>query len=85
MKRLLLAIVATQLQGCLFVYIPGSVIDGVSDKLSGARGAYCVPGSAAVGDRINVAGVGQGTITSLSGTSYRCQEPHRPIRADITF
>ena len=69
------------LQGCWFVFIPGSVIDKVSDTFSGAEGSNCVGQSAKVGDKIRSPNGDVGTIKSLSGTSVRCKEPQFPIRA----
>ena len=73
----------TQLGGCWFVFIPGSLLQKASDGLTGAEGDHCVSASAKVGDRIGMAYGGSGTIMSLSGTSIRCTEPERPIRARI--
>jgi len=68
------------LQGCFFVFIPGSVITAVSDTLTGAEGNHCVRASSGVGDSILLNGVVH-TIKSLSGTSTRCTNPQIPIRA----
>lgn len=73
----------TQLGGCWFVFIPGSLIQRASDGITGAEGDHCVPSSAKVGDRIRLPYNGSGTIVSLSGTSIRCTEPERPIRARV--
>lgn len=74
---------ATQLSGCWFVFIPGSLMQKVSDGITGSEGEHCVPSSAKVGDRIAMPYGGTGEIKSLSGTSVRCTDPQRPIRARI--
>lgn len=68
------------LQGCWFVFIPGSVISSASDSLTGAEGTHCVGEASKVGDRIVIAGRYY-TVKSLSGTSSRCREAIYPIRA----
>lgn len=73
----------TQLSGCWFVFIPGSVIGAVSDSITGAEGSHCVSSAAKVGDRIAMPFGGAGEIKSLSGASVRCTDPQRPIRARI--
>jgi hypothetical protein len=85
MRRLILAATLaalTQLGGC-FIFIPGSLIQAASDGITGAEGNHCVPSSAKVGDRISMPYGGSGEIKSLSGTSIRCSDPQRPIRARI--
>ena len=66
------------LQGCWFVYIPGSLID----KVTGNAGNLCVSETVKVGDRITM---GNGTtriIETISGVSYRCNADTRlPILA----
>ena len=69
------------LQGCFFVYIPGSVISGISDGLTGSEGSNCVGSNAKVGDRIRLPDGSTGVVKSLSGTSTRCTVPSMPIRA----
>ena len=69
------------LQGCWFIFIPGSVIDKVSDSMTGAEGTNCVGANAKVGDRVRMPDGSTGTIKSLSGTSIRCKDPQLPIRA----
>lgn len=71
------------LSGCWFIFIPGSVVSAVSDSVTGAEGAHCVSETAKVGDRVPLPGNGRGTIKSLSGTSVRCTDTSRPIRALI--
>jgi hypothetical protein len=70
------------LQGCFFVWIPGSVVNAVADGLSGAEGAHCVSSTAKVGDQITVNGT-TWRVVSLSGTSTRCREAIYPIRAKL--
>lgn len=86
MKRItLIAALAatTQLAGCWFVFIPGSLIQKASDGITGAEGEHCVNSAAKVGDRVAMPYGGSGEIKSLSGTSVRCTDPQRPIRARI--
>lgn len=73
------------LQGCFFVFIPGSVISGISDSVTGAEGTHCVGANAKVGDTIRLPGDGRATVKSLSGTSVRCTNPEMPIRALLEF
>lgn len=80
---ILIALAATQLSGCFFVFIPGSLIQRVSDGITGAEGDHCVASAAKVGDRANLPDGRVGEIKSLSGTSTRCTDPSRPIRARI--
>lgn len=71
------------LSGCFFVFIPGSVVGAVSDSVTGDRGEHCVAESVAVGARLRLPSGASGTVTSLSGHSYRCNDARRPIRAEI--
>lgn len=73
----------TQLGGCFFFFIPGGLLQKASDGLTGAEGDHCVSSSAKVGDRTGMPYGGSGEIKSLSGTSIRCTDPQRPIRARI--
>lgn len=73
----------TQLGGCFFFFVPGSLIQKASDGITGAEGDHCVSSSAKVGDRTSMPFGGSGEIKSLSGTSVRCTDPQRPIRARI--
>lgn len=83
--RLLLALPLTlALQGCWFVFIPGSLIQAASDGITGAEGSHCVGSSAKVGDRTTLPDGTVWTVASLSGTSTRCQHPSMPIRAKLT-
>lgn len=72
---------ALLLQGCFFIFIPGSVIDAASDAVTGAQGNNCVTAGAKVGDRVHLLNGTYGTVVSLSGTSVRCTQPELPIRA----
>ena len=72
------------LQGCWAVFIPGSVMNSVSDSVTGAEGNNCVGPSAKVGDRIRMSDGRIGSVKSLSGTSTRCTSPELPIRALLT-
>lgn len=86
MRRLIaLAVVAatTQLAGCFFVFIPGSLIQKVSDGFTGAEGEHCVSSVAKIGDRIRTPSGATYTVRSLSGTSSRCNDPGLPIRAAL--
>lgn len=62
-------------------FVPGSVISGVSDSITGAEGSHCVGEKVKVGDTIRLAGGQLGTVKSLSGTSSRCTNPEMPIRS----
>lgn len=75
--------VCAQLSGCWFVFIPGSLIQKVSDGITGADGEHCVARHVRVGDRLTVPSGKVGTVQSLSGTSVKCTEAERPIRAAI--
>lgn len=80
MRMLVAAALCMSLQGCWFVYIPGSLIGAVTDSLTGAEGAHCVGPATKVGDRVRLPGGGHGTVVSLSGNSIRCNDVH-PVRA----
>jgi hypothetical protein len=87
MRRALIAVslatAITQLTGCFFFYVPGSVTGKISDAVTGSEGENCVTTTAKVGDKISLPGGSIGTITSLSGTSSRCGDAALPIRAKI--
>ena len=86
MFRVVLAVLlCSQLSGCFFIWIPGSLIQKVSDGITGAKGEHCVGRSAQVGDKVSIYGVGLGTVKSLSGESVRCTNPVNPIRAELEF
>jgi hypothetical protein len=80
-KFILVLTLASSLQGCWFIYVPGNVVGAVSDAFTGAEGSNCVGPNAKVGDKVRLPGGGIGTIKSLSGTSSRCKNPELPIRA----
>lgn len=85
-RRWLLAasvVACSQLSGCFFVFIPGSLLSKASDGITGAEGEHCVVRQAQVGDKVLKPGGGQGEIKSLSGESMRCKDPDKPIRARI--
>lgn len=72
----------TQLSGCFFVFIPGSVVGKISDGITGAEGEHCVGREAVVGSRIRNPATGEiMVVKSLSGTSMRCTDSRYPIRA----
>jgi hypothetical protein len=75
--------ITAQISGCFFVFIPGSLIQKVSDGVTGAEGEHCVSRLAKVGDRIGLPGGKVGTVQSLSGTSVRCTNETMPIRAAL--
>lgn len=85
MKLVLLLPAVLLLQGCWFVFIPGSVIGAVTDSLTGAEGSHCVGAGVKVGDTVRMPGNGRATVKSLSGTSTRCQDPAMPIRAMLIY
>lgn len=72
------------LQGCWFVFIPGSLIQAASDGLSGAEGSHCVHERAQVGDFLQLTDGTRWKVESLSGTSTRCAHPAYPIRARLS-
>ena len=84
-KLILLVVLTLPIQACFFIYIPGGVVSGISDALTGAEGANCVGANAKVGDKVRLSGGGVGTIKSLSGTSVRCTQSDLPIRALLVF
>ena len=71
------------LSGCFFVFIPGSVMQKVSDGITGAEGEHCVSRAAKVGDKIRLPDGKTATVQSLSGTSVRCTNESMPIRAAL--
>ena len=85
MKTLLTLLLTIPLSGCWFVFIPGSVIQAVTDGITGAEGAHCVSAGARVGDTVSMPGGGRATVKSVSGTSVRCSDPSVPIRALLTY
>lgn len=86
MRRFVLACAlasTTALQGCFFVFIPGSLIAKASDAMTGDKGEHCIARGAKVGDRIRLPGNGGATVLSVSGESVRCSNPAMPIRAEL--
>ena len=71
------------LSGCWFVFIPGSLIQKVSDGITGAEGEHCVGSAAKVGDRIKLQDGQIGVVQLLSGASSRCPNESMPIRAAL--
>ena len=80
MRILLLIPLILSLQGCFwfFIWTPG-----MSDALTGAEGRHCVGTSAQVGSQIKLSDGRMATVESLSGTSTRCRNENRPIRAKL--
>jgi hypothetical protein len=73
----------TQLAGCWFVFIPGSMVGAITDSIGGYEGQHCVSATAKVGDRIKHTNGSIGTVMKLEGESSRCQNPQHPIRAVV--
>ncbi len=87
MKRLLIggalaASLCAPAHALFFFFIPGGMISGIADKVSGVEGDHCVAESAKVGDMISLPGGQAALVKSLSGTSSRCTGPY-PIRARL--
>lgn len=80
MRYLMLGVIL-MLQGCFFVYLPGSVVGGIGDALRGEYGQHCVVSSAQVGDRIRLPDGSIRTVTGISGVSSRC--PGDRVRAEL--
>lgn len=72
------------LSGCFFFYIPGSAISAIGDTLTGSFGNACIKTYANVGDKVKMPN-GMATITRISGSSSRCQDPSLPMRAEVTY
>ena len=72
------------LSGCWFIFIPGSAVGAISDGITGSKWEYCVGNSVKVGDQIKNASGTILTVKSLSGTSSRCKEADKPIRAELS-
>ncbi len=70
-------------QAWFFIYIPGSVISAIGDAITGSEGEHCVGENTRVGDNIALPNGEVGTIKVLSGTSARCTNPERPLRARV--
>lgn len=82
--RLLCIAPVLLLQGCWFVFIPGSLIEAAADGITGAEGQHCVNSEAKVGDTIKLTDGTNWKVLSLSGTSNRCRNPAHPVRAKLT-
>jgi hypothetical protein len=83
-RLVILALACPTLSGCFFFFvIPGSVTSSISDAITGAHGSHCVATTVKVGDRVRMADGSIGMVKSLSGTSSRCTDAERPIRAEI--
>ena len=81
--RILVLCATLPLQGCFFVFIPGSLIQKTSDAMTGAEGDHCVREGTRVGDTITLTNGTSGVVRSLSGTSVRCRQTEFPIRARV--
>lgn len=84
-RAVAVALLAVPLQGCLFFWIPGGLIDAASDGISGDFGNLCIPSSLQTGDKIKMPNGQTGTVTRISGTSSRCTFAELPIRADVKY
>jgi len=84
LRTIAAAAMLTPLTGC-FVFIPGSVVAGVSDAITGSKGEHCVSRAAKVGDTIRLYDGRLFRVESLSGTSVRCNDPAMPIRAELAL
>ena len=82
-KIIVFAFVISSLQGCWFIFIPGSAVGAISDGMTGAKGEFCVANSVKVGDKIQKDANTVLTVKSLSGTSVRCKAADKPIRAEL--
>lgn len=81
---LALSILATtQLAGCWFVFIPGSLIAHASDAITGDSGEHCVSRSVSPGQTIKLTTGQTEKVQSVSGASVRCQDSAYPIRAAV--
>jgi hypothetical protein len=78
-----LAALSTSAHAWWFFFIPGAVVSGIGDAITGAEGAHCVGETAKVGDRIQLPNGSSMIVKSLSGTSSRCANPALPIRAKL--
>lgn len=78
-------LVAPMLSGCFFVFIPGALIQKVSDGITGAEGEHCIGRNAKVGDLLKSDDGKIFKVLSVSGTSTRCNNPERPIRAALAL
>ena len=83
LKIIVFAFVISSLQGCWFIFIPGSAVGAISDGITGAKGEFCVANSVKVGDKVQKDANTVLTVKSLSGTSVRCKASDKPIRAEL--
>jgi hypothetical protein len=83
MKAIAICVACLFLQGCWFVFIPGSLISAVGDKLGGYEGNMCVASTAKVGDKVRMPDGRTGTVRKLEGESTRCTQTYIPIRAVV--
>ena len=67
------------------IFIPGSVTQGISDAVTGAKGDICVGSTAKPGDVLTSPSGNTGRIKSTSGTSSMCRDARLPIRAEVEF
>lgn len=65
LRYVIIVAAALTLQGCWFVFIPGSLISGAADAMSGNQGQNCVGETARVGDRIRLNDGRIGTVQKL--------------------
>ncbi len=81
MKAVFVVLLALNLSGCFFVFIPGSVVESVSDSFTGAQGEHCITEAAKAGDTVRLVSGEYATIKSVSGHSFRCRNATFPVRA----
>lgn len=77
MKRLLFALACTQIAGCWFIFVPGSVID----RLTGNTGNMCVTDAATVGNVVRKTDGTTVKVVAIAGASTRCTDARWPILA----
>ena len=68
-----------------FIFVPGSITQGISDAVTGAKGDICVGSAAKPGDVLTSPSGNTGRIKSTSGTSSMCRDARLPIRAEVEF
>jgi hypothetical protein len=77
MRACLVVLSCLCLQGCWFIFIPGSLF---------ASGNTCVAESAYVGQRVHNRYNGKtGTLKEMHGRSERCQSGELPIVATVEY
>jgi hypothetical protein len=76
-----LFVVAPTANAWFFFFIP----PGAIEKLQGKKGHNCVAAEAKVGDEFRSVNGDVLTVKSVSGTSTRCQQPERPVLAEIEY